>query len=721
MQSTIDAKQVLKDIWGYDSFRPLQAESVDCVLHRRDSVTVLPTGGGKSICYQAPALCLDGMAVVVSPLISLMKDQVDALRACGVEAAFANSTQSPDEKRKVVQQIRAGTLKLLYVAPERLLTEQMLTFLQSANVSCFAIDEAHCISNWGHDFRPEYRGLRTLKERFPGLAVHAFTATATESVRDDIVAQLALDQPKVLVGSFDRPNLVYRMLAASNRSQQILDVIKRHPNESGIIYCISRKEVESMVELLQSMGHSALAYHAGMSDIDRKSNQEAFINDQCNIIVATVAFGMGIDKSNVRYVIHSGMPKSIEHYQQESGRAGRDGLESECVLIYSGRDIVVWSKMLSDGNSEFNEAAKESLEAINRLCTSATCRHRSIVEHFGQKFDKENCGGCDVCLGEIEMMDDPITLSQKILSCVVRVNERFGAGHVAKVLAGATEQRVIDLGHDKLSTYGLLRESGVRAIRLWIDQLTSQGFLRRESEYQTLSLTDAGKRLLRRDGAPQLSFSAAATSRTKSSRTTSTLTSWEGVDRELFDDLRRHRAQIASELNVPAYIVFNDATLRDLARFKPSTQKDFGNIRGVGQQKAERYAEGFLALIAIRPDRTDIGMRNTTPSATTVDTQNSNSFRAFPMFQRGESIEQVAASMERATSTIWQYLQDFLRFNEISDCSPWVDPAICNRVLSQKALASQGKLKPLYEHFNGEIGYEQLRIVLICDQISSQQ
>jgi ATP-dependent DNA helicase RecQ len=437
------AEKVLRDVWGYDSFKPLQEKSIRCVLDRSDSLTVLPTGGGKSICFQTPALCLEGMAVVVSPLISLMKDQVDALQACGVSAAFVNSSQSNDEKRIVAEQMRAGTLKLLYVAPERLLTERMLDFLRQIRVSFFAIDEAHCISNWGHDFRPEYRGLRVLKDHF--------TATASGPVRDDIVTQLGLDQAVVLVGDFDRPNLVYRMLRANNRMQQVVEIIGRHRGESCIVYCISRKEVERTAEVLKQMGFTALPYHAGLDDAQRRANQDAFIKEQCDIIVATVAFGMGIDKSNVRCVVHAGMPKSIEHYQQERGRAGRDGLESECILLYSGADFMTWKKIMESDNQAAFEGAVKSLNAIANLCTSAVCRHRAIVEYFGQRYTQPNCAACDVCLDELELVEDPLTISQKILSCVVRLEERFGVVHTAKVLTGADELRIREMKHDKLS------------------------------------------------------------------------------------------------------------------------------------------------------------------------------------------------------------------------------------------------------------------------------
>lgn len=593
-----DVNQILKEVWGYDAFRPLQAESIDCVLGGRDSVTVLPTGGGKSLCFQIPGIAKPGLAVVVSPLISLMKDQVDALVANGIAAAFVNSTQSEVEKQHVAALIRSGELKFLYVAPERLLQQRTIDFLSRNQVSFFAVDEAHCISNWGHDFRPEYRGLRMLKKRFPGASVHAYTATASDPVRQDIAEQLGLQDAEVLVGDFDRPNLTYRMLRSANRTAQVVEVVQRHPGESGIVYCISRKEVDRVTEVLKANKVSARAYHAGMDDSKRQANQEAFIREKCDVIVATVAFGMGIDKSNVRYVVHAGMPKSIEHYQQESGRAGRDGLESECVLIFSGGDLVTWKKIMS-GEAD-NTAAFASLDAMHTLASGTVCRHRSLVEYFGQEYATDSCGACDVCLGELELVDDPVVLSQKILSGVVRVNQRFGATHVAKVLAGSKESRLLEMRHDKLSTFGLLADEGQAAVRMWIDQLIGQGFLYRTGEYQTLSLSETGWELIRGDGEVRLTTAAKpkASSYKRAAGKSKPGTSWEGVDRELFDHLRQLRSRMASESRVPAYVIFGDETLRQMAGTRPSTAEALAMLRGVGAKKLKDYGETFLKEIA---------------------------------------------------------------------------------------------------------------------------
>jgi len=590
---------VIKKYWGYDQFRPLQQAAMQAVLDGRDSVVVLPTGGGKSLCFQAPAMCRDGLAVVVSPLISLMKDQTDALTTNGVPAACVNSTLSYEERRRVADEIRRGELKLLYVAPERLVMERTLEFLKGVGVSFIAIDEAHCISEWGHDFRPEYRSLSMLKSEFPEIAVHSYTATATPRVRNDIVQQLGLDEPEILVGSFDRPNLIYKVERRRKRMEQILEVLRRHHGESGIIYCISRKNVDEVSATLNSRGFKALPYHAGLEDFERKRNQEAFIQEQADIVVATVAFGMGIDKSNVRFVIHAGMPKSLEAYQQESGRAGRDGLEAECCLLYSGSDYKLWERMLDDLEDDAHRAALASLSAMYDFCTGVVCRHRAIVSHFGQTLEADSCKACDVCLGELDMVDEPLVVAQKILSCVVRLKQNYGADYTSMVLAGSKEQRIVDLGHDELSTWGLLSQEGKQNVRDWIEQLVGQGFLEKVGEYNTLALTETGQQLLRGEGECKLLQMRPnkKAARSRASKTGVAADSWEGVDSGLFEALRQLRGQKSEDRGVPAYIVFSDATLRDMARIRPSNADSFREVKGVGEKKLQDYGEEFVDFI----------------------------------------------------------------------------------------------------------------------------
>lgn len=586
--------EILKKYWGYEGFLSLQEEAVKCVLEGRDSVVILPTGGGKSLCFQAPAMAFPGTAIVVSPLISLMKDQVDALTTSGISAAFLNSSQSLSERSEVSRRIRSGGLKLLYVAPERLLSEGFIDFLREIELSFVAVDEAHCISMWGHDFRPEYRGLKILKEAFRAVSVHAYTATATEQVRRDIVSSLGLDNPSILVGSFDRPNLVYRIVRRSNLVKQVSEVLNRHKSESGIIYCIRRTDVDNLCARLSGLGYSVMPYHAGMSDMERQRSQDAFINERVDTIVATVAFGMGIDKSNVRYVVHTGMPKSLEHYQQETGRAGRDGLEAECSMFYSGGDFRVWQTIISDSEPRAAEIGMAKLRAIYDFCSGVACRHKAIVSYFGQGVDSDGCGACDVCLGELNELDDSLITAQKILSCVVRLRERFGGDYTAMVLLGSNEKRIVENGHQNLSTYGLLKEFSRRIVRDWIEQLVDQECLAKSGEFNVLTVTPKGWRVLRGQLTPYL-LKPPEVKSVKESRVSKD--SWEGVDRGLFDRLRALRREIADQRRVPAYIVFADAALRDMARKKPTTITSFMKVSGVGQKKCEDFGNRFVSAI----------------------------------------------------------------------------------------------------------------------------
>lgn len=586
-------KGALKKYWGYDCFLPLQEQAMNCVETGRDSIVVLPTGGGKSLCYQAPAVTLPGTAIVISPLISLMKDQVDALIECGVSAGRIDSSQSPVERGLVMDFICEGRFKLIYVSPERMSGPGFIDMLKRIDISFIAIDEAHCISMWGHDFRPEYRELGVLKETFPGIAIHAYTATATEEVRLDISRQLRLDNPEVMVGSFDRPNLIYRAERRSNGLKQVCEVLERHKDESGIIYCIRRTDVDEMCAKLSEKGYSARPYHAGMSDKARHESQELFTGDKVQIIVATIAFGMGIDKPNVRYVIHAGMPRSLENYQQESGRAGRDGLEAECHIFYSGEDYVIWKNLAKDMPPESGDIALSKLGLMYRYCTGIACRRRIILEYFGEEQRKENCSACDVCLGHLDSMEDSLVTAQKILSCIVRLHEGFGASYTALVLTGSRDQRILSYGHDRLSTYGLLSSHSTQDVMRWIDQLVSQECVIQTDDYRILKVTPKGWRVLKGQEKPQLLKPSGKPAKVARAARDS----WEGVDRGLFERLRELRRAIAMGKGLPAYMVFGDAALRDMARLKPLTPADFLNVRGVGEKKRDLYGSDFLRVI----------------------------------------------------------------------------------------------------------------------------
>jgi ATP-dependent DNA helicase RecQ len=598
-----DLPRILEQYWGYRSFRPLQQEAMEAVLSGRDSLLVLPTGGGKSLCFQAPAIASDGLAIVVSPLISLMKDQVDTLVGNGVAAACYNSSLPSEQKSEVARGVRDGRYRLLYVAPERLVGDGgdgFLNMLSARPISFIAVDEAHCISQWGHDFRPEYRQLARLRDRWPAIGLHAYTATATARVRRDIVSQLGLREPAELVGSFDRPNLIYRVLARSSVKTQMLEVLERHRGQAGIIYCSSRKEVDAIARWLQDTGWRARPYHAGMADDDRHANQDAFLNEEIDLVVATVAFGMGIDRSDVRFVIHAGAPQSLEHYQQESGRAGRDGLAAECVLIASGADFLKWRVML-EKNGELSDARRGLLRDIERYAASVGCRHKRLVGYFGEAFTKDDCGACDYCLGELETVADAVTVARKILSTVARVGQRFGAAHVTNVLRGSDSEQVRSRGHHELSVFGLMKDATIDELRGYVDQLLAHGLLQQGGdEYPILQLTADGLALLKDAGAsPDLSLARQKRpDRRPQKRSRVETEGWEGVDRGLFDELRVLRMEIARRRRVPPYVIFHDTTLREIARSKPKTKEELRHVYGVGDRKAEDLGELVLAVVA---------------------------------------------------------------------------------------------------------------------------
>jgi len=694
------------------------------VLDGRDSLVVMPTGGGKSLCYQAPAVLRGGTTVVISPLIALMKDQVDGLQACGIPAIQLDSSQSAAERFGYEQNIRDGAIRLVFVSPERLVNTDFCRLLRDLDVRTFAIDEAHCISHWGHDFRPEYRQLDRLRELFPEASVHAYTATATERVRDDIIAQLSLRNPEVLVGNFDRPNLTYRVLPRHNELKQVLEVIERHPEEGGIIYCISRREVDELAAALRKHGVKALAYHAGHTQEDRRQAQDEFIGEKCDVVVATVAFGMGIDRSNIRFVMHARMPKSIEHYQQETGRAGRDGLESECVLLYSGGDTFQWRSLTEKSAQEagappeFVAGVLQHLDHMDRYCRGAVCRHRALVEYFGQTYEPQACGGaCDVCLGDTEAVPDAVVVAQKILSCVARVNQGFGIGHVSSVLRGENTENVRKRGHDNLSTYGLLRQHGKAAIRDFIYQLIGQRVLLQVGdEYPLLKLNAGSWEVMRGQRTVRLVQLAR---RAKGEKVKVEGVSWEGVDRELFEALRVLRRRLAEERGWPPYRVFGDVTLRELARVRPSTLERMRFVTGIGDAKLRDFGAAFFEAIdqhcqrhGLTRDRGGAAARAAEPRLPLAGRPNPQRDEAFELFRRGVALDEVARRTGGAPETVAEQLERFVRQEKPQSIAAWVPDDVTARVRAAARHFGTGSLRAIFVALGEQVPCEQIRVVL---------
>lgn len=727
-------RAAVKKHWGFDTLRPIQAEAINAGIGRRDSLVVMPTGGGKSLCYQVPPLVTGKPGVVVSPLIALMKDQIDALKLVGYPAAAIHSSLGPGEAAQIEREFVEGRLKLLLLSPEKLLTERILALLARVGVDSFSIDEAHCISQWGHDFRPEYRRMAELRAIFPGASLHAYTATATPRVRDDIVDQLQLHDPTVLVGTFDRPNLAYRVVPRVRLVPQVMDVLGRHEDEAAIIYTISRKDTETLATNLQAEGVDAKAYHAGLDAGVRSRIQDDFRFERLSVVVATVAFGMGIDRSDVRCVIHAAMPKSVEGYQQETGRAGRDGLAAECVMLYSAADVIRWKRVIEFGAEEQGaspgvvEAQLQLMNEMQRMCTGVRCRHRALSEYFGQAYEAprvdgvreapSGCGACDVCLGEMEEVPDSTTIARKILSCVARVNQSFGARHVASVLRGKGTPKVVEKGHDKLSTFGLLKHVAEADLMGYVDQLIDHGVLARASgEFPVLTLTPTSAALLRGEHAVVLRDAKKLPMETDDGKRRGEdgppLTPTE---RALFESLRGLRRRIADELKVPAFVVFADTTLQDLARTRPSSVAGLLNVRGVGQKKVEQFGERILEHLRAQcaglalPLDAGAGASSKVP-ARKAAAPTASSIAAGELFDQGLTIAQVAQRMSRAESTVKGYLGDYINRVKPTSIAAWVDDQMYAKVVEAMGALPDSPLRAVFEQLNGDVGYEEIRFV----------
>ncbi|MCE2404233.1 MAG: DNA helicase RecQ [Dehalococcoidia bacterium] len=588
---------VLKQRFGHEGFLPMQEEVIENVLARRDSLVLMPTGSGKSVCYQLPALLLDGVTLVVSPLIALMKDQVDSLKSKGIRAAFVNSTMTYSDVRTVQADAYRGRLDILYVSPERLTTQRFNDFLSALKLGLIAIDEAHCISEWGHDFRPDYRNLQTLRNDFPDTPVIALTATATERVREDILQHLRMPGASRFVASFNRPNLTYEVRPKRKSFQVLVDLLGRRADGSAIVYRFSRQETEDLASRLAGRGFRALPYHAGLEDDVRRETQERFLSDEVPIIVATIAFGMGVDKPNIRLVVHYDLPKTIEGYYQETGRAGRDGRPSDCVLFFSYGDRMKQEFFIGQIEDDLKRAnAEAKLAKMVEYGNTTSCRRRFLLDYFGEEWSKDNCGACDVCLAEERRVGPDSTFdgteaAQKVLSAVVRTGERFGANHVVDVLRGSRSSRVLELRHDHLSVYGIAREMQADDLKDVIDQLIGMGLIERASgEFPTLSVTPRGRQLLK-DREPVTLVRQVVGPAPEGDPAAA-------HDEVLFQKLRVLRKELADTLGVPAFFVFSDATLRQLASNMPGDRDQMLKVKGVGDSKLRQFGDRFLSVIA---------------------------------------------------------------------------------------------------------------------------
>ena len=720
--------RILKANFGFESFRGQQEVVIRRVLAGGDSLLLMPTGGGKSLCYQLPALAMDGVTLVISPLIALMKDQVDGLNANGIAARFINSTLPVRDVEGVQGEVRRGLVKILYIAPERLAVEGFRRFLSGLRVSLIAIDEAHCISEWGHEFRPDYRNLRQLREMFPGTPLLALTATATERVRRDIVEQLDLKGAEVFVSSFNRANLSYAVRAKDNVERQLPALLSRWKGSPAIVYCYSRQETEDVAAALNAQGWVARAYHAGLSAEERRRTQEGFSRDRVPIIVATIAFGMGVDKPDVRLVVHTSLPKSVESYYQETGRAGRDGLPSECVLLYSYGDKVrqeFFIKRMDDEGERRNAQGK--LDQMVRYAQLHTCRRRYLLEYFGERWDEVDCGGCDVCLASEERGEfDATEIAQKALSAVVRTGERYGAAHVAGVLVGSKEKRILAAGHDELSVYGIVRDYDRSQLREVLGLLQARGLLAlNDGEYPTLRLTDEGREFLQnrsRLSLPRLQ----ATLRQAQGERVASASAGETVEYDdgLFQELRALRRRLADAQDVPAFVVFGDVALRHMAASRPTTLEAFGRIPGVGKAKLEAYGAAFVDAICGYSDAHGLAAAEGTIEGTA---RRSNGHRASTydstreLLARGRSVEAIARERGISAKTVLGHIEHLARRGEpleVGHLQP--APERMGRIEEAIAVCGGAFLRPLWEYLGSEFSYDEIRIARVCLRVQGR-
>lgn len=717
------AAEALQKYFGYDAFRPLQSEVIQSVYDNKDALVIMPTGGGKSMCFQLPAITMPGTCVVISPLISLMQDQVTGLRANGVKAAFLNSSLGLTEQTHVEQAFLNGDLDLLYVSPEKLLSGYFPQQLKSAKINLFAIDEAHCISSWGHDFRPEYTRLSFLKEQFPDIPVLALTATADRLTQKDIVKLLQLKEPESYIASFDRPNIELTVKPGQKRLQQIEKFIDEHPGESGIIYCLSRKSTEKVAASLQAKGINAAAYHAGMPSNERRDIQQAFIEDRIPIICATIAFGMGIDKSNVRWVIHYNMPKNIEGYYQEIGRSGRDGAKAEAVLFYSYGDVMTLTDIIQKNESENEDIQLAKLARMQQFAEALACRRRILLNYFNED-RPENCGNCDMCKNPPSAFDGTI-IAQKALSATYRLNQKVGAQLLIDVLRGSGKQVIFQRKFNEIKTYGAGRMYSIPQWKNYITQLINLGYLEiAHDESNVLKLTPASRRVLFSDEKVELVELQTIKDKQAADKKAKVPTKERHRERnEMFEILRVLRRDIAQEKGIPPYLVFSDKTLEEMAATYPTTEEEFRTVSGVGDKKVRDFGEAFISAIQeyakVHPDIVEeakaIKARMTkivSPVKKTTKTKASTFDKTLELLQKNLSPEEIAMDRGLAVSTVHSHIWRLFGQGKITDLSPYVNEEeieMVRNVLPEEELEG---LKPLYEQLGEKISYFKIRVAI---------
>ena len=708
----MDLALTLKKHFGYDQFRPLQREIISDALARRDAFVLMPTGGGKSLCFQLPALIRDGLTIVVSPLISLMKDQVDALQASGIPATYLNSTLDRKDAVARWRGLHRGDYRMLYVAPERLMLDTFLERAVTWNIAQFAIDEAHCISEWGHDFRPEYRELKKLRTHFPDVPMMALTATATERVRVDIVKQLKLRDPRSYVASFNRPNLTYRVVPKTAPYEQLLEFIRSRSNDSGIVYCASRKSADSLARNLSEDGVSAKPYHAGLTSAERTKNQEAFLRDDVHVVTATIAFGMGINKPNVRFVVHYDLPKNLESYYQETGRAGRDGLPSECVLLFSASDVAKQLHFIVEKSESEARIARAQLQQTVHYAETRECRRVTLLRYFGEEYTKPSCEGCDNCLTPRETFDGTIP-AQKFLSCVHRIHAKtgfgFGLNHMVDVLRGADTEAIRQRSHNELSTYGIGRDLKRDAWQVIGRELLRLGLVEcAPGKFATLSLTSAGRDALRHRTRITLTKQIEVVARDQKARVGAI-----ECDEVLFDRLRGLRRKLADERNVPAYVIFSDVSLREMARSYPTTATEFRRIPGVGEQKLKDFAEAFLSEIK---NYLAANSRRTFPSDLDPvrpprrSRLNDSQKETLRRFRSGESVNDISRARGFMRSTIYDHLEAAIKSGESLEPDRFFTAAQREEIAWAFRKVADGKLADVRSLLDRKYDYGELRI-----------